>query len=157
MLRIIILHEAMTMRVHVMQERQQCLLQDLHVELCVHNPVKDADPSGTSHTDASPDVDLHWVLSSVPRKQRKHNKLPLYYTECCRQRASTIEVFYYNVYMCLQVNLQVGTYLMYKAYTCMYMYNSCKRYTYVVNNILHVLYQERIKRYEYQKVQFMRS
>ena len=48
--------------------------------------------------------------------------------------------------------------VMYKAYTCMYMYNSCKQYTYVVNkriNILHVLYQERIKRYEYQKVQFM--
>ena len=30
-LRIIVLHEAMTMWVHVMQERQQCLLQDLHV------------------------------------------------------------------------------------------------------------------------------
>ena len=91
-----------------MQERQPCLLQNLHVELCIHDPIKDTDPSGTSHTDASPDVTWTFTECLALYQESKESKINCH---CIMQnvtgREQVSEKYAATMYVCLQVHLHV--------------------------------------------------
>ena len=62
---IIILHQAVSIRIDFMQEWQESLAQDGNIGLGIHDSIKVADPSSSTHANACPDMDLHCVLWHV--------------------------------------------------------------------------------------------
>ena len=58
----IYLHKSVAIREHLLDEWNQSLLQDIDVHWGVHNPIKYADSSPATHTNASPYVDLDWMF-----------------------------------------------------------------------------------------------
>ena len=71
MLRIIILHKSMLFWISGGKKRQQCFLNNLTVQVCIHGSIKYTDLCGSSDTDACPDVYLHGVFG--PDKVFMHN------------------------------------------------------------------------------------
>ena len=59
---IIILHEAMWVRIVLMNEWQECLLKDVTVQWCSHDSFKNAYCSRSFLTDPTPHVYLDWMF-----------------------------------------------------------------------------------------------
>ena len=62
---IIILHEAVPIRVNFMQEWQKCVSEDVNVAARVHDPTEDAYSSSPTKADPCPNVDFNGVFWSV--------------------------------------------------------------------------------------------
>ena len=62
---VVILHESVSIWEHLMKEWQKGLLQNLCVHRSIHSALEYADTSPSSHTYASPNVHLCWVLWPV--------------------------------------------------------------------------------------------
>ena len=65
MLWVIIMHEAMPIRAHFMQEWEESLSQNSYVEVNVHDALEHENPGPPMHTNLSPDMGLDRVFGPV--------------------------------------------------------------------------------------------
>ena len=67
MLRVIVLHEPVTLRILLGYEWQQGSTQYFNIQYGIHCPIKDTNLRGATNTDASPDMNFLWML--WPKKE----------------------------------------------------------------------------------------
>ena len=74
----IVLHKMRwTTGIHLINERLQCILENMDIHGGIHFAFKDADSSWSSHTYPSPHMHLQWVLGSTKTKY-KHDAVTVY-------------------------------------------------------------------------------
>ena len=78
MLGVIILHDFMPLRTDPLNKWQQCLVKDVDEELCIHDPLKDAESGSSSFANLSPYVDFRGVLWPI-KKYSGHTRINLLY------------------------------------------------------------------------------
>ena len=71
MLGVVILHEFMPLRIDPLSEWQQRLAKGVNEELCIHDPLKDADSGSSSFANPGPHMDFCGVLWPI-RKYNRH-------------------------------------------------------------------------------------